>query len=206
MPALNPKTDILQVKITLLHLEPAVWRRVLVPAGLNLKRLHDTIQAAMGWYDQHLYEFCIGERRYGTRDVDGGLDPGVADASNVKLSSLVEKGVERFFYIYDFGDDWRHEVVIESVRPGEPGADYPLFAEGERRCPPEDCGGPPGFMAFLEAVSNPNHPEHEEALEWYGEDYDPDDIERHVIDAQMSRIAGSRRGGVKARGRPRKTG
>lgn len=206
MPALNPKTDILQIKITLLHLKPAVWRRVLVPAGLNLKRLHDTIQAAMGWYDQHMYEFRIGDRRYGARDVDGGFDPDLADANNIKLSTLVEKDVERFFYVYDFGDDWRHEVVIENTRPGEPGIDYPILVEGQRRCPPEDCGDPPGFEVLLEAISDPDHPYHEDALDWHGEAYDPDDIERTIIDAQLSRIARSRRGGMKARGRPRKTG
>ncbi|GER08830.1 hypothetical protein GCM10007972_24790 [Iodidimonas muriae] len=206
MVTVNPKTDILQIKITLLHLKPVVWRRVLVPAGLSLKRLHDTIQAAMGWYDQHMYEFHVGERRYGARDFDDGLDPGVADANNVKLSSLVANGVERFLYVYDFGDDWRHEIVIEAAKAAEPGIDYPIFVDGERRCPPEDCGGPPGFEALLEAISDPDHPDHEDVLDWLGEPYDPDDIERYIIDAQLSRIARSRRGGMKARGRPRKTG
>lgn len=197
------KNDILQIKITLLDVEPPVWRRVLVPASLPLRRLHETIQAAMGWLNQHLYEFRVGERRFGVTDSEGGVST-MANDSWVKLLSLVEQGIGRFHYVYDFGDDWRHEIVIEDIRPGEPGIDYPVFVEGARRCPPEDCGGPPGFQAFLEAVTNPAHPEHAETLDWNGEPYDQDDIERAIIDAQMSRIARSRRGGLKARGRPRK--
>lgn len=199
------KNDILQIKITLLDVEPPVWRRVLVPASLPLRRLHETIQAAMGWLNQHLYEFRIGERRYGVPDPeDDGSGPTLANDNFVKLSSLVEQGIDRFHYTYDFGDDWRHTIVIEDVRPGEAGIDYPVLVEGVRRCPPEDCGGPPGFQAFLEAITDPGHPQHKETLGWYLEPYDPDDIERDIIDAQLSRVARSRRGGLKARGRPRK--
>lgn len=205
MTAVDPKRDILEVRITLQDVEPPVWRRVLVPAGLSLRRLHDTIQATMGWLDYHLHEFRVGERRYGTPlPDDDSWGPRIADDNNIKLSSLVEKGVDRFLYIYDFGDDWRHEVVIEGVRPAEPGVDYPVFVAGARRCPPEDCGGPPGYEAFLEAISDPEHPDHADALEWYGDPYDPDDIEQYIIEVQLSRIARSRRGGLKARGRPRK--
>jgi hypothetical protein len=199
------KSDILQIKITLLDVKPPVWRRVLVPASLPLRRLHETIQAAMGWLNQHLHEFRIGERRFGVPDPEDGASAStLANDSLVKLSSLVEQGIDRFHYVYDFGDDWRHEIVIEDVRPGEAGIDYPVFVEGVRRCPPEDCGGPPGFQEFLDAVTNPAHPEHADTLDWNGEPYDPDDIERIIIDAQISRIARSRRGGLKARGRPRK--
>jgi hypothetical protein len=199
------KGDILQVKIILLDVDPPIWRRVLVPASLTLRRLHETIQAAMGWLDQHLYEFQIGDRRYGTPNPEyNPMGSTVANDSAVKLSTLVEKGIDRIHYTYDFGDDWRHEIIIEDIRPGEPDIDYPVLVEGARHCPPEDCGGPPGFQAFLEAITNPTHPEHEDALDWYGDPYDPEDIEREVIEAQLSRIARSRRGGLKARGRPRK--
>jgi hypothetical protein len=112
--------------------------------------------------------------------------------------------VKRFLYTYDFGDDWRHEIVVEQALPAEPGAEYPLLVAGERRCPPEDCGGPPGYEAFLAAVTDPSHPKHEAALDWYGETYDPDDIEREIVDIQLSRIARPRRGGLKAKGRSRK--
>jgi len=196
-------TDVVQIRITLRDVEPPVWRRVEVPASLTLKRLHETIQGAMGWLDRHMYEFRVGQRRYGDPAIVGP-EPDLANAAFVKLSSLVENGVARFLYVYDFGDDWRHDITVESVRPAEPGVDYPVFVDGARHCPPEDCGGPPGYQGFLETMGNSDHPEHEEALDWYGEPFDPDDIERDSIDAMLSRIARSRRGGLKARGRPRR--
>ncbi|MGE0256818.1 MAG: plasmid pRiA4b ORF-3 family protein [Alphaproteobacteria bacterium] len=196
-------TDLLQLRITLLDVSPPVWRRVLVPASLTLRRLHETIQGAMGWLDRHLYAFRVGEHRYGEPDVYG-LDTEISDAANTKLATLVERGVDRFEYLYDFGDDWRHAIVIESVRPAEPGIDYPVFVDGARRCPPEDCGGPLGYQAFLEAMARPDHPGHEEMLDWYGDAFDADDIGRESIEAMLSRVARSRRGGLKARGRPRK--
>lgn len=199
------KGDILQIKITLKDVRPAVWRRVLVPATLTLRRLHETIQGAMGWFNQHLYEFRIGTSRYGPPEMEGGLVASVVSNDNfVQLSSLAQHGITRFDYIYDFGDNWQHEIIIEEARPREPGIDYPILVEGARRCPPEDCGGSSGFQNFMKAITDPSHPEHFDALDWYEDQYDPDDIEREVIDIQLSRIARSRKGGMKARGRPRK--
>ena len=120
------------------------------------------------------------------------------------FSSLVQHGITRFDYIYDFGDNWQRQIIIEEARPREPEIDYPILVEGARRCPPEDCGGSSGFQNFLKAITDPSHPEHFDALDWYEDQYDPDDIEREVIDIQLSRIARSRKGGMKARGRPRK--
>jgi hypothetical protein len=113
------RSDIVQIRIALLQVEPEVWRRVLVPATLPLHRLHATIQAAMGWLDQHLYEFRADARRYGELDPD--LGSAVIAARTVKFSGLLEKGVDRLLYTYDLGDDWRHEIVVEDIRPGEPG-------------------------------------------------------------------------------------
>jgi hypothetical protein len=95
------KNDIVQIKITLLEVEPPVWRRVLVPATLPLHRLHATIQAAMGWLNQHLYEFHAGEGRYGEPDLEDGPDSDIANARFNKLSSLIEKGLDTFEYIYE---------------------------------------------------------------------------------------------------------
>jgi hypothetical protein len=195
------KGDILQIKITLTDVQPAVWRRVLVPASLPLRRLHETIQVVMGWLNQHFYEFRIGTQRLGLPEAEGGhASSAISNDKFVQLALFIERGIDRFDYIYD---NWQHQIAIENIRPGEPGVDYPVFVEGARHCPPEDCGGPSGFQEFLKAITNPTHPERSEVLDWYGDLYDPDDIEREIIDALMSRIANSRRGGLKARGRPR---
>lgn len=206
MPTTAPSTDIVQIKITLLGTDPPVWRRLLVPAELNFARLHDCIQVSMGWTFSHLHEFRIGDRRYGV-PVAEFADPAypIYRDSTLKLSAVLARGIRRFHYTYDFGDDWQHEIEIEQTLPAQPGMETPRFVDGQRRCPPEDCGGVPGFKEFLEAMADPNHPEHQAVWNWYGDDYDPDDIEKYIIDIQLDRIAAARRGGIKGRGKPKKT-
>ena len=93
------------------------------------------------------------------------------------MKSLIDRGVDRFEYVYDFGDNWIHDIIIEGVRDGEADVDYPAFVDGARRGPPEDVGGRNGFMEFLEAVLDPRDEAHDRMLEWY----DPFDIdEKHV--------------------------
>ncbi len=59
----------------------------------------------------------------------------------------------------------------------EKGTKYPQCVGGERKYPPEDCGGISGYFDFLEAVLNPMHAEHKGMLDWYGSKYDPDDFD-----------------------------
>jgi len=86
----------------------------------------------------------------------------------MRLGTLIDRGVTEFLYTYDFGDDWQHRVLIEHVGAADPDTDYPLFIAGERTAPPEDVGGPPGFMDFVEAIANRRHPQHKDMVRWYG--------------------------------------
>ena len=79
--------------------------------------------------------------------------------------------------------------------PAEPGVEYPIFIDGKGRCPPEDCGGPPGFEEFLKAVGDESHPDHEDLMDWYGQPFDPEDLELDAAEAMLSRIRGQRRKG-----------
>src|SRR3546814_3105582 len=88
------------------------------------------------------------------------------DAANVRIGTLVERGVTSFIYTYDFGDNWRHRVEIEEVTSAIPATDYPRFVDGERRAPPEDVGGTPGFEDFLKAMAKPRHPERASMIQW----------------------------------------
>jgi hypothetical protein len=97
--------------------------------------------------------------------------------------------------VYDFGDDWKHAVVIETTAVGEPGVDYPRFVAGARRAPPEDVGGPFGYFDFLEAVANPHHAAHRRMIEWYGGAYDPDDLGLPDIHRRLAALAKRRRDG-----------
>src|SRR3546814_4785159 len=103
-----------------------------------------------------------------------------------------------FTYTYDFVDNWRHRIEIEDITPAIPGIDYPRFVDGERRTPPEDVGGTPGFEEFLEAMSKPRHPERKSMIEWYGRPFDPADISPDEISARMAKLAKRRAQGKAA--------
>jgi hypothetical protein len=140
----KPKSDVNQnvvsLKVTLRDTKPSVWRRLLVPGETTLGDLHRAIQAAMGWENYHLHTFNIEGRQYGDRRVVYN----VADEKRVTLNGLIKSGVTRFAYTYDFGDIWKHALLIEKSLPVVETLSRPTCTGGERRCPPEDCGGPWG--------------------------------------------------------------
>ena len=160
------------LRIVLRGTEPPVWRRLEVPSSLRLDQLHQVLVTAMGWLDYHLHAFEIDARRYGEPD-DSFDDDDTLPEEEIVLADLIAAGVKRFRYEYDFGDGWEHDVVVESVTEPAPGIHYPRCTAGERACPPEDCGGIPGFAEFLEAMADPRHPEHDEFRTWCGGEFDP---------------------------------
>lgn len=198
-------TDIIaRLHIGLADTDPSIWRRVEVPVEGNLKMLHDVIQGAMGWLDYHLWEFEAGDKRYGVAD-PGWDDDGLLAAKNTKLKVLLDRDVHQFLYTYDMGDNWEHIVTLEAVEEGQPGTRYPRYIEGEHRAPPEDCGGTLGFEAFLDAVSDPRHPEHKDATEWhhgcYGKTFDHDEIDERDANLRIAAIAKRRAAGKPSRAR-----
>jgi hypothetical protein len=157
---------VLQVKIILLGVaEPPVWRRLLMPASIGLDRVHLAIQMAMGWEDERLHAFSDGS--FGYSSPDWGLAE-CRDERGMTLGGLLVGAGGRAGYIYDFGDDWEHELVLEQTLRAEPGMHYPVCVAGEGACPPEDCGGVWGYMELRDALVNPGHERHEELLDWLG--------------------------------------
>jgi hypothetical protein len=69
-------------------------------------------------------------------------------------ATILASGTTEFGYVYDFGDNWEHRIIVKQTGNTETGAKYPLFLGGERRCPPEDCGGPPGYFDFIENIAH----------------------------------------------------
>jgi len=187
--------EIATLRIELKDSEPAIWRVVEVPTSITLKVLHDIVQAAMGWLDYHLWELVIGDQAYGLpMDEDWGTEPRKI-ASRTRLRDVLS-GTTTIDYTYDFGDSWEHSLTISDVRPGEPGTGYPRFIEGKRDCPPEDCGGIPGFYEMLEARADPQHPNHAEMTEWL-DGYDPDELDIFPIQVALGRIAARRNAAAK---------
>lgn len=153
------------LKIRLLEIEPDIWRRFVVPGDITLDRLHDVIQIVMDWQDYHLHEFTIGKKRY-TENPES-REEGV-EGGRYRLVDLIKQKGRTFGYLYDFGDDWAHEIVIEDSRYFDPGLDSDLACiDGERACPPEDVGGVHGYLEFCHALADPGHEEHQSYKNWY---------------------------------------
>ena len=164
---MSKQSPIYQLKITLQQIQPPIWRRVLVPSDTSLEFLHQIIQAVMPWQDYHLHHFRKGETFYGPPfpDLyDSDLD--YVDSRLTPLDSVLTQVGDSILYEYDFGDSWWHEITLEKILKRKRGAVYPVCIGGARACPPEDCGGVPGYYLMLEALSDPNHEEYESYEIW----------------------------------------
>jgi hypothetical protein len=191
-----------QYRVSLQGIVPVVWRRIQVPESYSFWDLHVAIQDSMGWLDYHLHAFRFSgnERRtieIGIPDQDSvhpvqsGWEVGIAD-------HFIKPGVSAL-YEYDFGDGWEHEILLEAVLLGEPKQKYPLCLAGERACPPEDCGGAPGYQHLLTVLRSREHPEHTEMVDWlkgHIRNYHPFDPER--FDPQTVRFSNPKKRWTKA--------
>jgi len=179
--------QIAHVSITLDGVAPEVSRIVAVPLGIHLDMLHLVIQAAMGWRNSHLWLFQARGCSWGVPDPD--FD-GPSDAGHTTLLDMIaDIGTNRFEYVYDFGDHWSHTIKIVKPMPAVPRVAYPLLIDAVGRCPLEDSGGPPGYMDLLEALHDPSHPRHTEALDWPGADFDPAAVDRTQLEKDVADLA-----------------
>ena len=187
----------LRLKITLENFEPAIWRRVEVNDDLSFYQLHRVIQQAMGWEDCHLHEFEVARQRVGTASADDAMfmirDVLIPERST-RLFELLE-GRRKFRYWYDFGDDWWHTVVIEKRLPPEAGTPPVLLVAGENACPPEDCGGTPGYAELIEVLAHPGTPAYADAVDWLGGPFDPFTFD---FSARQKKVAGTVRAKARA--------
>ncbi|MDQ4104833.1 MAG: plasmid pRiA4b ORF-3 family protein [Actinomycetota bacterium] len=176
------------IKVSLRYMQPPVWRRLQIPSGTNLAELHHIIQAAMGWDDCHLHQFEVNGRYYADPEhmleVTGDEARGTLAGMNVG---------DRFAYWYDFGDEWWHDIEVESVDQTQPGLMYPRCVTGSRACPPEDSGGPWGFDELMRALGDEKHRQHELHTEWMRRighsRYDPAHFDLDEINEALARLA-----------------
>jgi hypothetical protein len=180
-------TLIARLRIILNDVDPLPMRLIEVPLTIRLDRLHEVIQAAMGWTDTHLYEFRVGDAGWGIPDPDGFGD-GPGDARKMTLEKLLDRTETRTIqYVYDFGDDWDHSIRIERVGDAAPGTTYPRLLKASGACPPEDVGGAGGYEEFLEALADPDH-EHHDMVRWSGGDFDAEDAGVDSIIERFDRL------------------
>ncbi|MGE4285300.1 MAG: plasmid pRiA4b ORF-3 family protein [Phycisphaerae bacterium] len=170
------------LKICLLDIEPVIWRRFVVPAYLTLDRLHDVIQIVMGWDNCHLYEFIVGGSRYDETGESG------EEAGEYSIGELLKRKGQKMLYIYDFGDEWRHEIVLENSAYAQPEDRLPIICvDGERTCPPEDVHGPWGYAEFCEAMTKGCGRKYADYLDWYGDDFDSEHFDKKLVDWKLTK-------------------
>ena len=182
----QPGDALLRVRIELADVfDPQVWRRVLIPSAYPLDRVHTVIQAAMGWENSHLHVFRLGDESYAAADPDDEM--GYLDETKYRFGDLVSEA-DRIDYEYDFGDGWEHALVVEACEAAQDGGVYPACVAGEGACPPEDCGGSPGFAEFKAALTGPPGTERDALLQWAGGDYDPRRFNLSAVNGAVSAI------------------
>ena len=191
---------VFRVRITLLDTSAEIWRQVLVPADIRLDQMHGVIQLAMGWDNSHMHQFIKGAREVlfrvaGQIDNDGFSFPGrarppMADEARVRLDQVLPAVGEAFGYEYDFGDSWEHAIEVGEILPRPADFKGPVCLAGERACPPEDCGGVPGFEDILRLCAksaDEDDGEDAERREWLGE-FDPAKFDLAAVNRDLRRI------------------
>lgn len=154
-----------ELEIQIIGIEPTIWRRVVVDSSITLDELHSVIQGAMGWEDRHLHSFEIAGQQYEIPESDEiGLEADCLDERQHTLGDLIGEGGE-FIYLYDFGDRWHHNIEAKSVTLARTDP-FPSCIAGARACPPEDCGGIYRYSDFVQHITRPQHPAHNDAKAW----------------------------------------
>jgi len=170
----SKSTKSYQLRVELKGVKPAVWRRIDVPGDIKLSKLHHILLAVMGWQGGHLHEFNFVDAIYGQADDE--LGPEVEDESRVSLVKALG-GSASFTWIYDYGDYWAHKVKLERIVDLGVPLETAMCITGRNACPPEDIGGAPGYAEFLQAIRDPQHPEHQATLQRCGGTFDPSEFD-----------------------------
>lgn len=182
-----------QLEVTITGTKPPIWRRIVVDGGQTLDHLHEVIQAAFGWWNSHLHEFRIDGIDYGIPHEDDWTP--VKDERRVSVDQALA-GARRINYVYDFGDNWEHRIIVERTfqvdDPDRP-TTIPDRLDGRRACPPEDSGGPWGYADLLATLDDPSHPDHADRLEWHGcaidaDAFDPGDFVENLRLQRLTRL------------------
>ena len=174
-----PSKKIYQLKISLLNSKPSIWKRIQLDSDTLLPDLHKIIQTSMGWTNSHLHQFIHNDKTYAAPDTWGDLNS--RDYQKIKIDKILLHEKDKMIYEYDFGDGWRHEIILEKTLEKADKDKLPLCIAGKNACPPEDCGGIWGYMNLLEIMRDPKHEEYKEMKDWLGGDLEPSEFDKEEV-------------------------
>lgn len=199
------------LRIALKTIRPPIWRKVRLPSTLTLEHLHEVIQLVMGWQNDHLHHFVkqmpmpsperlknlnawqarilkqntvryIGPK---TDPMGFPLEMECEDESQVRIMEVLPLVKSKIRYDYDFGDDWRHDVIVQKIEDVPADEASPVCIGGKRACPMEDCGGPYRYDGILEILDDPAHDLHAEYQEWFGKNVDAEAWDQAHVNAGL---------------------
>jgi hypothetical protein len=164
-----------------------------VPGHFTLAHLHGIIQAVMGWEGYHMHEFSVSDVAIGPiLDSDGTWGHrSLVDEFDVTIAEANAASNGKFWYVYDFGDNWVHKIAVEKTLPRNEKMRYPVCTGGRQAAPFEDSGGIHGYYAHLEALADPDSQMHAETVEWLGKDFEPKAFDVDTINKKLGRIGSS---------------
>ena len=164
------KKTAMQFRVELQDIEPSIWRLIDIPSSYTFWDLHVAIQDSMGWLDYHLHSFNIRTARKKQPVLIGipgdELENTTLPGWEIPVSRYFKQPGDEAVYDYDFGDNWRHKITLTGINLQTNGIKYPHCVDGQRQCPPEDCGGAPGYERLIEIIRDITHEEHEEMISW----------------------------------------
>ncbi|HSW62151.1 MAG TPA: plasmid pRiA4b ORF-3 family protein [Dissulfurispiraceae bacterium] len=173
-----------EIKIELKDIKPIIWRSFVVDSNILLPDFHKIIQTIMGWTNSHLHQFSKNDIIFSEPDEEGFIES--INYKKIRLCEILKTEGDSIIYEYDFGDGWEHDIQLIKIKT-DIESKYPLCIGGERCCPPEDCGGPPGYEDLLKVLKNPNKKEYKEMIEWIGYNFDSEKIDITGINKKLKK-------------------
>ncbi len=178
------KTEIYLIKIKINSITPQITREIVIDSSVLLSDFHKIIQTVMGWTNSHLHQFRVGNLIYSQPDEESLME--CIDYTDVELQTVLNSDNKEIIYDYDFGDDWEHIITLKKTLEELP-KQIPICISGKRNCPPEDCGGPYGYMTLLRILKNPKHKEYKEMKQWIGKKFDSEYFDIEIINKLLKK-------------------
>ena len=150
--------------------------------------VHEALQVVMGWSDSHMHRFEKKGVCWGVPDDDEFNELDLIDERKTLLAQVLKSKGDSMVYLYDFGEDWRHQVTLEKIMPMGAGVNTPVCLGGRRRCPPESVGGISGYQEFLKFIGDPSHRNYEPFIHWAGDLFHADEFNRTTVNTILSRM------------------
>ena len=100
---------------------PTVSRTIQIRGDQTLKDLHRAIFKAFERYEQHMYEFQFDKQP---------KDRATLDSLDLEVGG-------QFEYLFDFGDEWWHQIDVTAIEEEVPTGEYPKVTNKVGASPPQ---------------------------------------------------------------------